>query len=708
MTSLSVVASASQERPVPSVSIRYSFATPVITKISIANELYDQVTLQGAPCSGNAGDPNLPTKGAYLLLPPNTKVERITITGEKHQVASGLRIVPCGVPLPITPDVAAVVPVPNEDVYSSDDLFPGLLYTEVGVYQFRGYTILVLMLYPVQYLPATGDLFVYSTLDVTVTVTEDQHTNSFFRGLAQDQQEVLTKVDNPEVVETYQELQPGSLSTEQYDLLILTTDALKSGFQPLAEAHNATGVATTIRTLTDVGGTTPENIRDYIRTAYSAWGIDYVLLGGDDNVIPARILWVEGMDENVTHYEDNMPADHYFGCLDGPYNSDGDEKWGEPTDGEGGGDVDLLAEVYVGRACAGSLTEVNNFVSKTTAYLSLNGSESYLGDATFAGEYLGDYGIASYGGTTLDQLINGSSADGYTTVGIPATAYMIDKLHDEDWPGFDPENPWDTGWPKEEIINRINNGVFLINHDGHANSDYNMRMTNPDVNTLTNTKYCFIYSQGCISGAFDGGDCIAEYFTVKNTHGAFAGIWNARYGFFWSYSTDGDSQRYQRQFWDAVFGENKREIGRANHDSKEDNLFMIQRSCMRWCYYETNLFGDPAVPFKNAPQKPQLTISKVKGGFGVVLASITNDGDGPATDVEWSLTVKGGILGKINLSSSGIIESLGVGETITVQPENETIFGLGKVTITVTVTYTESWTGTAFVFGPFVLRVTAD
>jgi hypothetical protein len=157
-----------------------------------------------------------------------------------------------------------------------------------------------------------------------------------------------------------------------------------------------------------------------------------------------------------------------------------------------------------------------------------------------------------------------------------------------------------------------------------------------------------------------------------------------------------------------VFGENKREMGRANHDSKEDNLFMIQRSCMRWCYYETNLFGDPAVTFWNAPPMPQLTISQVKGGFGRVTASVTNNGNVTATDVEWSITVNGGMLGKINISSSGIIESLAAGDTITVQPENETIFGLGKVTIVVTVQYTEAWTGTAFVLGPFVLRVISD
>ncbi len=379
-----------------------------------------------------------------------------------------------------------------------------------------------------------------------------------------------------------------------------------------------------------------------------------------------------------------------------------------PHDGENGNDVDLIAEVYVGRACVDNAEEANNFVQKTVEYLSLLPGETYLGDATFAGEYLGDYGIASFGGTTLNQLINGSSENGFTTIGIPASSYNIDKLYDENYPGFDPNNPGGTGWPKEEIINRINNSVHLINHDGHANYEYNMRMNTGDANGLTNNDmFCFVYSQGCMSGGFDkpeGGDCIAEYFTVKNTHGAFAGIWNARYGFFWSYSTDGDSQRYHRQFWDAVFGENIKEIGRANHDSKEDNLFLIQRSCMRWCYYETNLFGDPAVAFVNASGKPQLSISGVKGGMGVVQASILNNGEVPVSNIPWSISVNGGIFGFVNISYEGSLATLTVGNTTTVQQE-KTIFGFGQISIQVDVKYAEKWNGTGFILGPFVSRV---
>ena len=137
----------------------------------------------------------------------------------------------------------------------------------------------------------------------------------------------------------------------------------------MKQAHDATGVETVIKTLTDIGGSDLESIRNYIKDAYIELGIEYVLIGGDNTVVPAPMLWVSGMDENVTYYEDIMPADLYYACLDGPYNNDGDSKLGEPNDGENGKDVDLIAEVYVGRACVDNTVDVNNFVTKTIAYI---------------------------------------------------------------------------------------------------------------------------------------------------------------------------------------------------------------------------------------------------------------------------------------------------------------------------------------------------
>jgi hypothetical protein len=705
----SVTSGATSQQVVDSIQMTYSFPAPVISQITVGTDVYDRLIIQDAPCSGNPGEPLLPTKGAYMLLPPDTRVDSITVSGEKTFIGSGFTIEPCGASIPLIPDAPEILPQPDQVLYQSSNEYPVQLFSEVGVYQFRGYSLLVLLLSPVQYIPSTGDVFHYPTLTVTVSLSQEPHENVMYRNLPTDRSELLSKIQNPQMESSYPKALQNTMMSDQYDLLILTTDALRDGFLPLAAQHNATGIRTIIRTLSDVGGDTPEAIRAYLQTAYTNLGIRYVLLGGDTDSIPAKMLYVEGMDENVTPYDTLMPADLYYACLDGPYNSDGDEYWGEPNDGQNGTDVDLIADVYVGRACVDTIEEVENFVHKTVEYLSLPPGDTYLGEATFAGEYLGDYGIASFGGTTMNQLINGSSENGFTTVGIPASLYNIDRLYDELYPGFDPQNPWGTGWPKEEIINRINNGVHLINHDGHAYYDYNMRMSNGDASALTNDhNFCFVYSQGCMSGGFDnpeGVDCIAEYFTVKNTQGAFAGIWNARYGFFWSYSTDGDSQRFHRQFWDAVFGENIREIGRANHDSKEDNLFLIQRSCMRWVYYETNLFGDPAVSFQNASgQNPQLRISDVVGGRGIVKASIANDGEVPVSNIPWSITIEGGMLGRINISSVDSFAFLDVGNTLTIQPD-KTVFGIGKISIQVHVKYAEDWSGQGFAFGPFIVRI---
>jgi len=631
----SVLAQSSHTTLNNDIKVTYSFNSPTIETIDIAGTLYDRVTLLDCYPAGSAGEPKIPSKGAFLLLPPESKVSEIDIIpGEKIVLGSGLLVEPTSQAIPISQTENLPIPIPNEAIYHSNAAYPGKLYTQIGVHHFRGYQILVLLLHPIQYNPVTGELVYYKNLEVSVKTEAASIQSGFYRGLEQDQNEVNQKVDNPEMSLRYnEEYTPLSLPFEQYDLLIITTNTLKSGFEPLKQAHDATGVSTVVKTLTDIGGSDLESIRNYIRDAYTDWGIEYVLIGGDDNVVPAPILWVSGMDENVTYYEDTMPSDIYYACLDGPYNYDGDGNWGEPHDGTNGGDVDLIAEVYVGRACVDSTADVNSFVTKTVAYINKNPDDGYLRKVCLAGEYLGDYGIASYGGNYLNQLVNGSTDDGYTTVGIPGSEYIINKLYDS--PGYD--------WPPSAIISIINNGVHVINHLGHANEVYNMKLDTSDVDALTNpsNRTCFIYSQGCIAGAFDYNDCIAEHFTIKTTHAAFAGIWNARYGFFWSYSTDGDSQRLHRQFWDAVFGENIPEIGRANHDSKEDNLPIIGRSCIRWCYYETNLFGDPALQITEGtnqpPEKPTIPSGPTSGSTGVNYAftTSTTDPDGDQVYYKW-------------------------------------------------------------------------
>lgn len=641
LLSFSALAQVNQTHLNNRMQLTYSFQRPTVETVDIAGTNYDRVTLTDCYTSGHAGEPKLPSKGAYILLPPNSKISKISIiAGEKIVLGTDFYVEPIEQSIPTLQTENFPIPAPNELIYNSNAAYPGKLCTQVGVYGFRGYQILVLLLYPVQYNPATGQLIYYKNLKVSIETVNTGVQSELFRGLEEDKNEVMRKVDNPDIAIRYQiESTPTNAPLEEYDLLIITTDSLKSGFVPLKEAHDAKGTSTVIKTLTDVGASDLESIRNYIRDAYINWDIEYVLIGGDNSVVPAPILWVYGLDENTDPYETYMPSDIYYACLDGPYNYDGDNKWGEPNDGINGGDVDLMSEVFVGRACVDNAADVNNFVTKTVAYINKDPDDPYLEEVCLAGEYLGDYGIASYGGTYMDQLEDGSTDDGYTTVGIPSSNYTITKLYDSQ----------SYYWDYTEIMTIINNDVHIINHLGHSSYDYNLKMYSFDVSDLNNNKACFIYSQGCMAGGFDdpwGYDCIAEEFTVKTSHGAFAGIWNARYGFFWSYSTDGDSQRFHRQFWNAVFGKNTPEIGQASHFSKEINLPIIGRSCIRWCYYETNLFGDPTLCFypsetppppNNPPEKPSRPSGETSGEAGVtyLYTTTTTDIDGDQVLYMW-------------------------------------------------------------------------
>jgi hypothetical protein len=137
-----------------------------------------------------------------------------------------------------------------------------------------------------------------------------------------------------------------------------------------------------------------------------------------------------------------------------------------------------------------------------------------------------------------------------------------------------------------------------------------MKLNNSDI---TNTNFTndgiqrsltIVYSQGCLNGSFDnindwgydvGQDCINEMFHKLNG-GIVANIGNSRYGWYSSGNTNGASQRFDRYFFDGIFGQQIYNIGDANSYSKDVNQAFIQNNtALRWCCYELTLMGDPSM-----------------------------------------------------------------------------------------------------------------
>jgi len=611
ISSFSAIAIEYNEKDKDMMNFSFSFDAPVIEKVTVENIVYDRVILKGASSLGDFGEPVLPVKEIKVLIPYEYNVGDISInTGKIVKIGSNFLVEPGKKEQTFSQKTSISSYNKNNDIYTSENQYPGKLIEKVGTYCFRGYQILILTIHPVQYKPATGEIFYYDSIDISIEVIKDTKLsiNQLFRGVEKDKTEIIKKIDNPEILNTYPDANIELI--DSYDLLIITIDDFKADFESLGHIHELRGISTIVKTLSDIGSNDPADIRNFTRDAYNDWGIEYVLIGGDFDIVPARMLWVSS---GVGAYTD-MPSDLYYACLDGPYNYDGDDKWGEPRDGEDGGDVDLIAEVYIGRACVGNSLEVDHFIYKTASYIHTD--DPYQDDVIMVGELLWDP-PPTWGGDYMDELINGTNAHGYTTVGFDPEVYNIETLYDRDWV--------DNDWPKSEIIDRINNNIHIINHLGHSWYNYNMKMNNDNAYNLTNDKFCFMYSQGCDNGGFDdpyGYDCIAEYFTIKTDHGAFATVANARSGWGVVGSTDGASHRYHREFWDAIFNESIIQLSKANQDSKEDNLYRINGNCMRWCYYQLNLLGDPTLDFFNhetnlPPAKPGAPTGPTDGEVGV-------------------------------------------------------------------------------------------
>ncbi|MFX1399326.1 MAG: C25 family cysteine peptidase [Promethearchaeota archaeon] len=579
------------------------------------------------------GAPRLPFKTLKLLVPQGCELRDVEIESGKTRTREvNYPIEPAREQLPIgftnkpeKPDL-----VFNSSIYDSSNDFPGKSHSVMGIHSLRGYDVLILNVYPVQYKPKIGQLTFTEHMNVKVNFLKKELKNTFFRSLKKDEKIVASLVDNPKEISMYSTItgapRSSSLPEATYDYVIITNEFLKNSngtytFQDLVDYKNSMGIRTTIVTVEDIysnytGRDDQEKIRNFIKDAYNEWGIEYILLGGDgdganvggeseDPIVPMREFSIFYDSELL----DTIPSDLYYAALDGNWNSDGDEYWGEPEE------ADLLAEVYVGRAPVDSEQELSNFVMKTLAHET--SANSYLSKALMVGE---DLGWNVCGGDHKDEVKDGSIAHGYNTTGFPGE-FDVDTLYDRDLILDE--------WTKHDLIPLINDGVHIINHLGHADNSDVMKMWRFDINnSFTNNNYFFVYSQGCFAGAFDNReilagnywefDCIAEDF-VTFPHGAFAFVGNSRNGWGKYNSTDGSSQFFDRQFFDAIFKESIQEIGRANQDSKEDGVGRINDEIFRYCYYEINLLGDPTACIHSQPNEvaPRLSNASLtpKTGF---------------------------------------------------------------------------------------------
>nr|NQU92894.1 hypothetical protein [Bacteroidota bacterium] len=566
----------------------YHFSNPEISVVDGYQTIGFEKTLQ----TGIAGKPILPYASVSLLLPPGEIATGIEIIPGKEVFLDGMyQLYPKQYVQPLSKGASGIF-AKDEGIYSQDAPYPAKIHGEFSTEFMNGFSVAFTSFTPVRYNPATGQLSYYENVTVKVISNAGQRGATALQNLNTTEPIVNRLngiIQNPELVATY----PNHLQrSDDYHLLFITPQQFEDDFQQLVDFYLPRGIKAEIATTEDIylnmtGQDNQDKIRNFIIQEYQNHGIQHVTLGGDIEHVPYRGFYCTVQSSSL-YEDDNIPSDLYYSALDGTWNDNGNNLWGEI------GEDDLLPEVGVARFSFSSQADLDAMLNKTISY-----QESpvigKLRDPLMLGEHLYSTPL-TWGADFLDLLIGFHDDNGYETTGIPED-HDIETMYDRD-----------QSWDKAQLMATLNyGGNSFIHHSGHSNTTYAMRMNNSDITNSnfqnlngTTENYTLVYSHGCICGAFDASDCIAEKM-INIDNFAVAVVMNSRYGWFNEGQTEGPSAHLHREFADALYYQKENHIGMAHTISRIETAPWVnapgqwEEGALRWCFYDCTVFGDAAL-----------------------------------------------------------------------------------------------------------------
>lgn len=382
------------------------------------------------------------------------------------------------------------------------------------------------------------------------------------------------------------------------EYLIVTNSQLAAAFDSLKNWKESkcipVKIATTDTILTNYSGSTPkEKIRNFIHNQYSNHGTKYVLLGGDETVIPV-------------HYccSGQFPTDLYYACFNQSLNWEG-------FLGVGDSIINMIPNVYLTRLPVRNSTDVINFSNKIKQYelgTNINNNillagDSFVGilsngksDAQQFSEMIYEESIYPYWDGEMYELF-----DTYFSLPENASYYISgDNLYQEIERGYHFILENSHG---EKTHYCLNNDSIFDYYTSHAVSQ-------------TNFPGSVIVTGACDTNGFDKAEpCLSESLIRNPNGGAIAYFGTTRTGFGDSFHNGDPSQltlmysdAYNSLFFNNLFTDlptdAPRAFGAVAAKAKSDLLEECQNHDeYEQLQYSINAMGDPEMQiFTDTPK----------------------------------------------------------------------------------------------------------
>lgn len=325
----------------------------------------------------------------------------------------------------------------------------------------------------------------------------------------------------------------------------------------------------------DLFNDTQCKIRNCIRHYVDAHSTDYVLLFGNDNIVPSRIVMTNAHSgPDGSWYNEQHASDRYYSCLDYSLNNNTDSYWMENKFDDSiywasvdvWDEIDWAYDVLLGRVLVESTTEADNWITKMKSV-----------------DFKVDTGVVASkdSSNNIDDYVWGEIGDEF----LDNTSFVNGQnINQNQWDILDDYSNGDvTGWE---------DGIDFIHHSGHGGTLYTpYRGSNLDNSDMPN----FVYSEGCHSADFGTDTSSRMENWISDNGGAWGGVANSAYGWFIASTWYGE-ETVSRMF-NKTRGILEKNYCKAHSDALESIGWQLH-SVSPMIVKSENFFGDPAWEYK--------------------------------------------------------------------------------------------------------------
>ncbi|MCM1372483.1 MAG: C25 family cysteine peptidase [Bacteroides sp.] len=316
-------------------------------------------------------EPGLPFVATNIAIPEGRRYLSYSTKCTKRLIKSNVKIAPG--PATVATDGSAAA-IPQGNTVYEEKVYPmsNCLYTTISCW--KNVSMLHFLSCPFVYDAVEENLYFIDTIELTVTMDDQQviapkrpqsPSASFLRSIA----------INPEALDsTSNDIVTLSDGAERIDYVIITSSALKEPFERLLHWKKKKGLYACITTIEEINAKYPDGdcqlkIKKYLHDLYINHSLKYVLLGGDDTVVPSRgcygcVTNVINADKGVKENK-SIPTDLYYASFDGNFewNANNNDVYGEINDS-----VSFTQSIYVSRVPVRTALETTAFVDKLLNY----------------------------------------------------------------------------------------------------------------------------------------------------------------------------------------------------------------------------------------------------------------------------------------------------------------------------------------------------